>query len=347
LGSAVSLGEPAAVPGTGQILNALFAQLEVHDPRVPSADHRPLGEEWGKFSDRMPFEAILGEIDAHNSGLVSAFLQELIPEAAASAPNEHHRISAELRRAGLFDFIVTTNLDECLEAVRGAPLTVLTPAPPDKWSWGGQALVKVHGTTSAPATLAATDAGLGVRGGGSPWQGSLIDLLRRRNVLFIGYGFRDFADLTPALAAAGVDGARYHCAYLRGSEPGTLPQGVASLIPTNLFQSGESLLSLLEERYLTPRRRIEEALRVDRATMQSTALRVAESAASQHLSDPGASVPTGPSTIGLATGGELQTASGVPSPSTHDPLRTPSGTSSRGATYAGDGFGELSKSFGS
>ena len=201
----------------------------------------------------IPFEAIVGEVESHTGGLIPAFIDALFSRAGSARQNGHHEVAVALREAGLFECIITTNFDECLEAVPGSSDTPLNPQAPDAWEWRGEPLIKVHGSISTPGSLAATPTGLAVRAPRSPWNRSLVDFLEGRNVLFVGYGFNDFADITPALVSAAERGARYHWAHFGPAPPSEVPSGVVTLISTDLASPNRDILRLIGAQVLPGR----------------------------------------------------------------------------------------------
>ena len=227
-GSAISCSAPANLPLTQAIVSALIDYLADYDDsksklaRLSTAkgDFRsrgtydllqkvrgvPTGASW-----RMPFEAIMGEMSNHTGEFVRELLTSLIPAGPDAQPNQNHRAIAELATAGLVDIVVTTNFDECLEPLWPGFVLVPTDGAFEAPS-GARTLIKLHGTISDFQSVAVNPGAL-ARRARPDWQGSVENLVRDRDVLFVGYGFQDRFDISPALAAiASGQAARFHWA---------------------------------------------------------------------------------------------------------------------------------------
>ena len=259
VGSAISASAPSGIPLTDAIVGTLLEYLGecgghgnrhgrlstalkdfgsdgphdlVHKVRVPEA--LPA---W-----RMPFEAVLGEVSGHAGGLVRAFLTALIPSRLHAQPNPNHQAVVELARKNLVDVVVTTNFDECFEPIW--PWPVIVPTEGAFTAPGGQPiLVKLHGTIGDFPSVAVNPDAL-ARRARPDWQESVESLLRDRDVLFVGYGFQDRFDITPALSLAVRSGARFHWANKwEGSQPSRhLPMGDVTPVPTELSDPRRNIL---------------------------------------------------------------------------------------------------------
>ncbi len=182
----------------------------------------------------------MGEITSQTGNLVQSFLDAQFPRSADSEPNLNHAAIAAIAESGLADIVVTTNFDECLDKIWRGTIVVPTDAfaPPN----ATPALVKVHGTISDFSTVAVNPDALAKRSRVS-WQASLASLLRGRRVLFVGYGFQDRFDLTPALIQAERDGAEFF--WANQSFPPTLPLATMSTIDHDLSDPNRNLLLAL------------------------------------------------------------------------------------------------------
>lgn len=259
IGSAISCASPARVPLAGPIVRALVRYLagcgtdnEPHDDMLRNAlcDFGASGalrlaggllEEGAREGWRMPFEAILGEVSEHTGDLIQAFLEDLVPSAQAAQPNPNHAAIASLASAGLVDFVVTTNFDECLEPVWPGGVLVSTQEAFGTPS-ASPLLIKVHGTISDFASVAVNPDALAKRAR-AEWQESLADVLRNRRVLFVGYGFQDRYDILPGLRLANQAGATFYWAdrYF----PRDLPFEAMHLIRTDLSEPEQNVLLVL------------------------------------------------------------------------------------------------------
>ncbi|MFN8628847.1 MAG: SIR2 family protein [Chloroflexota bacterium] len=249
LGAAVSIAEPAAAPMAGPVRAALLRLLAGEGEGPPARDDpaRAAVDRLTAWADpplgAMAFEALLGEVAAHTGSFVPRLLEALYPARAEARPAATHRAVAALV-PGVFDLVVTTNFDECLEEASPTLAGPLVPAG-GAFNPRGRRLLKVHGTASDPASLAATPEGLRTRTG-DEWQGSLEAAIAGRSVLFVGYSFSDRADLAPVLARAlDAPGTR----YVRAFDPRHVPAGapVASQLVANSIGTSRDLLIRLAE----------------------------------------------------------------------------------------------------
>lgn len=204
----------------------------------------------------MPFEAILGEIGAHTGPFLPSFLTHLFQPAT---PNLLHQAITALAARGIFDLVITTNFDECADGIWPDSGTVVVPGVRQGQS-GGEVevpttihgmqtpvLLKLHGTISSFDTVAATQDGLRKRATGE-WQERLGQLLEGRQVLFVGYGFQDLFDLTPALIQAAERGATFCWADKRdriGADLDLLH--MSQRVGIDLTKRDENPLALLQE----------------------------------------------------------------------------------------------------
>ena len=251
LGSWTSIERPAGVPGVGPMLEALMGELGAgREPAVPEADGllAQAGQLLGVLRKRrVPFEVILGQVSDHTGSFVQTYLQNVTPPSAAGNPN--HRAAADLALGSpsvmaMVDLVVTTNFDECLETASGHRLNVLVPQEGSFGAPPSPGLLKLHGTISDPASLGTTPAAL-ARRDTPEWSDSLTSCLAGRNVLFVGYSFSDAFDITPALRAAALNGARFYWACKSGDISGGLPVPIEATIPHDLKEARRNLLRVL------------------------------------------------------------------------------------------------------
>jgi pentatricopeptide repeat protein len=249
LGSYVSIERPAAVPGVGAILDALAEELSRGDePAVPEAAAllTNSGDLFKVLRERdVPFEVILGQAYDHTGLFVTGYLQQTVP--ASAQPNPNHRAAVALALGAArapVGLVITTNFDECLEAASGHRFTVSSPQQGPFEIPTSPGLLKVHGTISDPASLGVTPAALAKRDT-LQWRTSLASSLAGRNVLFVGYGFRDTFDVTPALLAAAQAGARFYWACSDGELTRRVPVPITARIPHDLRVANRNLLRCL------------------------------------------------------------------------------------------------------
>ncbi len=254
IGSAVSVEEPASVPMAPAIIGALLRELasgsEPCDPAVEDLLRRGRCEldrngRHDLLARRVPFEVVLGEVANHTEVFVTRLLQELMPPGAAAANGNHDAI-AKLLGHGV-DLVVTTNFDECLEAAFGDPPLSRAVPTAGRFDVPRRGLLKVHGTVSDPASLAATPEGLAMRISDA-WRDSLADALAGRDVLFVGYGFNDPFDIQPALRLAVERRARIYWACRDGeTDVHRIGLPVAGLAPNDLADPRRNLLRVLAD----------------------------------------------------------------------------------------------------
>ena len=252
LGSYVSIERPAAVPGVGAILDALAEELSRgHEPAVPEAASLLANSKslFNVLRERdVPFEVILGQVYDHTGPFVTEYLRQVVPSSAQ--PNANHRAAAALALGAgraTVDLVITTNFDECLEAASGHRFTVSVPQEGAFASPKSPGLLKVHGTISDPASLGVTPAAL-ARRDTPEWRDSLASSLAGRNVLFVGYGFRDTFDITPALVAAAQAGACFYWACSDAELTRRVPVPITARIAHDLRAANRSLLRRLVPR---------------------------------------------------------------------------------------------------
>lgn len=252
IGSAVSCPAPSLQPSAYPLVQALCSYLA--DDEEDRLLTRALEDFTGggtldltassmigsPVAWRMPFEAVMGEIANHTGKLVQSLLEEAFPRKVACRPNSNHVAITELVGAGLVDLVVTTNFDECLDGIWTGP--VMIPVDDFRLPATSPTLVKVHGTMSDYATVAVNPDALAKRSRLS-WRDSLVNLLRGRRVLLVGYGFQDRFDLTPALIQAERDGAEF--VWADKSFPPTLPLTSMCVVEHNLDEPGRNVLDAL------------------------------------------------------------------------------------------------------
>ena len=233
LGSAVSYAPPSVMPGVATVMDGILdhvtasatpAGRHVHRA-VTSAVHDLRSGRLAPAFERMPFEAKMGELDAHLPGFIPAFLGTAY---AGDRPNDSHRAAVAML-GGLVDLIVTTNFDTCLEsalAERGTAGDGVVVATPVSGSFEVPlpAILKVHGTIDQPDSIAATVGGLAIRANDPDWRESLRRALAGRSILTIGYSFSDSFDINPVLRDAVGIGTR----IVHGSRSGGPPDRMGS-----------------------------------------------------------------------------------------------------------------------
>lgn len=215
IGAGVSAGDPAGSPLAGAAMQALLSWLGTRLESTSSRSKR-LGMQaigWLKSGGRYdlahgsssrratPFEAVLGEVASHTDRLIPDYLRRLYPSRARAVPNQNHRLVLQMLNNHQCAFAVTTNFDECLEAAGMPASRVLTPGSQAFVPSLGQ-LVKIHGTSSRPTSMAATPHGLARRANSRPWRRSLYKALRDRDVVCVGYSLSDWFDINPVLGDA-------------------------------------------------------------------------------------------------------------------------------------------------
>jgi hypothetical protein len=212
IGAGTSLPLPAGLPTVGPVIDVLLKRLGAAGSGSSSTDRLAARvAEWFRESGRYDlvsgapggpsFEAVMGEVAGHTGGLVGDYLRRLYPSKARSQPNSNHRVIVELAQAGDCSLVVTTNFDQCIEAAGFPADRVLVPGPRGFETCPGT-LLKVHGTSSRPASMAATPAGLSSRANSPAWSRSLLEAIRGRDVLCFGYSLRDWFDINPVLQKA-------------------------------------------------------------------------------------------------------------------------------------------------
>jgi len=232
----------------------------------------------------MPFEILMEEIRLHSDQFVPLVLDRLFGTDAKASPNAEHIAANELMASGEVEAIITTNLDECLEAASNAP-RVAVPVT-GSFSITPADLLKVHGTIGRPDTIAATIRGVELRAESEQWQDSLVTALRGRSILFVGYSFSDRFDLTPALLNATEAGARFCWADRQHSNRAPAPVPIDTVITHDLSDARRSVLLVLQRELITNVHtplgtwlEDPEQLRVARAAVQSAATAAGLSAA--------------------------------------------------------------------
>jgi hypothetical protein len=188
-----------------------------------------------------PFEAVMAEVANNTGALVPRLLAQLYPDRANSHPNANHRaVVTLLRRVDGPAFLVTTNFDECLEAA-GIPEDRVEVTVDRAFAPPPNGLLKLHGTISAPGSVAATSDGLSRRRNSRPWVSSLLDAVAGRDVLSIGYGFRDWFDIVPVLEIAARDhGTRF--IYCGRSQPILTRLEFSRFVRVDLGESANALV---------------------------------------------------------------------------------------------------------
>lgn len=248
VGSWVSVAEPTAIPSVDDIYGAVISALSripdshrlAHNIRRAERELQPTSP-LGLSIKSIPFEARIGEIAAHTGDFVPAFLQRLI---LGRCPNRNHKLIARLA-AEWFDVVITTNFDECLEDT----LTQWKQVVPDMRGFsqpGELSIIKLHGTIGEPDTVVATIRAIEERTARKRWTESLKRILSNRSVLFVGYGFHDDFDITPALLEAQKEGATF---YWADRQPFLLRGTAARLRPIQIDHDliHNNLLELLAE----------------------------------------------------------------------------------------------------
>ncbi len=255
VGSPVSVAEPTCVPGVPAIVSALLDELGEGDEKSVSGASRLLQDAAAAFAKddreslvgerrRVPFEVILGEIANHTGDFVPRFIQRMVPCRQEALPNANHLAIARLVDAGLVDLVITTNFDESLE-VAAPRLKVSVPLGGKLSMPRSPGLLKLHGTASCSDTLAINPDSL-ARRDRSEWREFVADAHMGRNVLFVGYGFNDPFDITPALRmAAESDGTQFYWAC-RLPDLERLPAvPLAGAILHDLYKSAGNILNIL------------------------------------------------------------------------------------------------------
>lgn len=188
LGSYISAVTPSLIPLADEIFAAVIRELATLTPenklkaltRRAQGDLLPQGRLSSSLSD-VPFEVKLGEIEQHTGSFVSGMVKALLP--LQTPPNANHDAIVQLFKTGeLFDLIVTTNFDECLESL--FPFCRIVPVGAPFSVPSGRPLVKLHGTISDPKTIATTMRALAFRTVGGKWTHSVIEMLANKDVLF-------------------------------------------------------------------------------------------------------------------------------------------------------------------
>lgn len=260
VGSAVSVSAPTCIPLARHLLPVILSELE-HTP-----EDRRFGERlrlarltfereqadiaarapFASPSPRMSFEVVLQEISLHSGSFVPELLAELVPGKEQSRVNQDHRAVAALLRTGHVDLVVTTNFDECIEAATEEIDTdVLVPVA-EEFKVVRNALLKLHGTISRHSTLAATASGVSQRAASAEWHRSLVRAVSGRNVLFVGYGFADALDITPALREAASAGGRF---YWARPDVRAAPVPLVGIVKHVFGERSSSVLVALAKKY--------------------------------------------------------------------------------------------------
>jgi tetratricopeptide (TPR) repeat protein len=250
VGAGVSVLPPTSAPAAGPFIDALAEVLtgppdatgRAKELLTRARDTLRSGGSAPLSGSSMPFEAIVAEVWSHTGDFVPRLLERAYPSLDEARPNRIHRAIGRLV-PNVFERVITTNFDECLEASSPALGRRLVPVT-GTFSPSTERLIKVHGTISDRRSLAATPEGLRQRADSSAWRDSLARLLEGRRVLVVGYSVRDAIDIVPVLMEARRRGTRFVLAYNEAHSAPNLPDLPCDAVPHSLGGESDLLVQI-------------------------------------------------------------------------------------------------------